>query len=166
MSLKDLVKRSGKVAFIESTKGDSFLRMKGFTDLATNREANEYSRQYVDEDSERTDVTGVSVSMDFNFDQFKGNAAQEVLIDIIENEKIGGEAIVNIVQVDFTKESGSGFEAVKRAFSVTPGASGDTIEAYTYSGTLNASGEKIKGVATSTDGFKTSCTFEEGSTEL
>ena len=158
--------RSKKVAFMEVDNG-TFHRMKGFTALTTNRNPKEYTRQYVDENHETTDVVAISTSMEFTFDQMQNDPVHEKLIDIIDGEKIGDDAIVSIVVVDLTRQGSTtgSFKAVKRDFVVVPGTEGDNIDAYSYSGTFRAKGEKIEGEATSTDGWKT-CTFTPEGEEL
>lgn len=152
--------RSDKVAFMSVSGGEStkYVRMTGFTDLSTSKNAKEYNRQYVDEKSERSDVVGYAPSMSFKFDREEDNAVHDMLVDIADNEKIGTEAHVSIVVVDMMSDTEGSFEAVCRDFSVIPGSEGDGTDAYTYSGTFKACGEKIKGTATSADGWKT-CTF-------
>ncbi len=103
-----IVKRSDKVAFLEvpSITGEGAgvnYRMKGFKSLSKKRNPKEYTRQYVDEAFETTDIVGISISQDFEFDQVKDSPLHDYLVDIIENEKLGSDAMVNIVQVDFSK---------------------------------------------------------------
>lgn len=151
-------KRTSKVAFLETE--DIFSRMKGFTSLSTNKNPGEYTRQYVDEDFETTDVVRISTSMDFTFDYMPSNSAHEKLVSIIDGEKIGDDAVVSIVVVDFS-QSGTepdSFVATKREFVVVPGTEGDNADAYTYSGTFRVKGPRIEGEATSTDDWQT-CTF-------
>lgn len=158
-----LVKRSKKVMFLEGT-ADKFNRMKGFTSLSTSKNPKEYTRQYVDEDFETTDITGISTSIEFAFDQLEGDAVHDKLVAIIDEERIGQDAVVNMVSVDLTQPGtaleGDSFVAVKRAFTVVPGSEGDSMDAYTYSGTFRVKGERVVGEATTTDGWKT-CTFTE-----
>ena len=152
----NLVKRSKKVMFLEGV-ADKFDRMKGFTSLSTSKNPKEYTRQYVDEDFETTDITGISTSTDFAFDQMSDNAVHDKLVDIIDGEKLGTDAVVNLLSVDLT-QAGVGvdsFVATKRAFTVVPGSEGDSMDAYTYSGTFRVKGERILGEATTTDGWKT-----------
>lgn len=156
--------RSKKVAFVEVDNG-TFHRMKGFTALSTNRNPREYTRQYVDEPFETTDVVAISTSMEFTFDQMQNDPVHEKLIDIIDGEKIGDDAIVTIVVVDLTSEESGGCKAVKRDFAVVPSTEGDNMDAYTYSGTFRSKGAKIEGLASSTDGWKT-CTFTPEGEEL
>lgn len=158
-----LVIRSKKVAFMETNDGD-FVRMKGFTALATNKNPEEYTRKYVDEDSERTDVVGMSVSMDYEFDLFEDNPVHQKIVSISDEERLGDDAVVNIVVVDFTKKEGEGYVATKRPFAVIPETEGDSDEAYTYSGTLRVNGNRVKGIAISDDNWLT-CTFIEDAIE-
>ena len=142
------------------TTGEKFGRMRGFTSMSINKNPKEYTRQYVDEDFEVTDITGISTSIDYTFDQIAEDEVHAILIDIIDKEKIGDEAVVSLVSVDFTT-AGIGvdsFVAVKRDFVVIPGTEGDSLDAYTYGGTFRVKSERIVGEAISTDDWKT-CTF-------
>ena len=158
-----LVKRSDKVAFygVKST-GDTYTyhRMQGFTDMSTSKNPIEYSRQYVDEDFEQSDVVGYSPSIAYGFDQFAGNAVHEDIAKISDDELLGTDAIRPIILVDLTKTTG--VNAVKRDFAVIPDSEGDSTDAYTYSGNLKVKGDKIKGTATSADGWLTITFTEEG----
>lgn len=161
-----MYKRSDKVAFLGVTSGSSttYTRMTGFTEMSNAKNAKEYSRQYVDEDTERSDVVGYAPSTSYKFDRFGGNAVQEILADIADNEKLGSEAHVEIVVVDLMDETSTTghFSAAKREFAVIPNADGDSLDAYTYSGTLKACGDRVLGTATTTDGWAT-CSFSAAS---
>src|SRR5690606_39712753 len=113
--------RSKKVAFMEVDK-ETFHKMRRFTDLTTNRNPKEYTRQYVDENYETTDVVAISTSMEFTFDQMQGDAVHEKLVDIIDGERIGDDAVVSIVVVDLTRQGSTtgSFKAIKRDFVVVP----------------------------------------------
>lgn len=157
---KEIVLRSKKVSFMETMEGN-FGRMVGFTSLTTNKNPIEYSRQYVDEDFESTDIIGMSTAMDYEFDQMKNNAVHDKIIDISDNEKLGEEAVVDIVSVDLSSsDGGDTAPATKRSFAVVPESDGDGTEAYKYSGTFRVKGERVEGTATTTDNWKT-ITFEE-----
>ena len=151
----DTMKRSDKLAFygVPSEGGTmTYHRMKGFTTLSTSKNPKEYSRQYVDEETERTDVVGYSPSMSFTFDRSKENALHDDLTSIFDGEKLGADAIRTIVIVDLTKTDNN---AVCRNFSVIPESEGDGTDAYVYSGTFKAAGEKEVGTATSADDWQT-----------
>ena len=151
MADRKLVKRSDKVSFLGCmTDGqETFNRMRGFTTLSGSKNPTEYSRRYVDEEFETTDVTGYSPSLDFGFDQYIGDAVHEEMVEILDNEKLGTEARRNIVTVDFSQEAGEGsYKAVKREYAIIGDAEGDSMDAYTYSGTFRATGKRVVGTAT------------------
>ena len=161
---RELVKRSDKVSFLGCLEGstETFNRMRGFTTLSGSKNSIEYSRQYVDEEFETTDVVGFSPSLDFGFDQYKEDPAHEEMVEILDNEYTGTQARRNILTVDFSQPgttSGT-YKAVKREYAVIGDAEGDSMEAYTYSGTFKSTGKRIEGTATvSSDG--TTATFTE-----
>jgi hypothetical protein len=161
---RKLIKRSDKVAFLGCIDNgtETFNRMRGFTSLSGSKNPMEYSRQYVDEEFETTDVVGFSPSMDFGFDQYKDDPAHEEMVEILDGEYTGTNARRNIVTVDFSQpgETAGTYKAVKREYAVIGDAEGDSMEAYTYSGTFRSTGKRITGTATvSADG--TTTTFTE-----
>lgn len=148
--VRTLVKRSNKVSFFGNTSGgdEVFNRMRGFTTLSGSKNPSEYSRQYVDEEFETTDVTGYSPSIDFGFDQYKNDPVHDEMVEILDDEKTGTEARRNIVTVDFSKPTESGYRATKRKYAIIGDSEGDSMDAYTYSGTFRSTGSRIKGIAT------------------
>lgn len=161
---EQLVKRSRKVAFMDvsTTSIANFLRMTKFTEISKSKNPTEYSRSYVDEDGEVTDVTGYSEEISYNFDLHVGNLVHEKLVDITDNEKTGADALVKILQVDFTKPKGSGYEARLRTYSVVPDSEGDSTDAYTYSGAFRKNSNMTIGVATmNADNTKATFTAEQ-----
>ncbi len=152
---KKLVQRADKVAFMKVK--DKFHRMQGFTGLSTSKNPKEYTRQYVDELFETTDVVGISASIEFAFDQFVGDPVHEELVRIIDEEIIGTDAVVEIMVVDFTKKGKTDgqFEARKRRYSVIPNTEGGSLDAYTYEGTFRVNSTTEKVLATTTDEWLT-----------
>ena len=148
--MEELVKRNGKVAFMDvsTTSIANFLRMTKFTEISKSKNATEYSRTYVDEDGEVTDVTGYSEEISYAFDLYKNNLVHQKLVNITDNELTGNDALVKILTVDFSKPSGSGYEARLRTYSVVPDTEGDSTDAYTYSGAFRKNSKMSKGVAT------------------
>ena len=165
---RTLVKRSDKVSFLGCLDGstETFNRMRGFTTLSGSKNSIEYSRQYVDEEFETTDVVGFSPSMEFGFDQYTDDPAHEEMVEILDGEYTGTEARRNIITVDFSQPTTGGkYKAVKREYAVIGDAEGDSMEAYTYSGTFKSTGKRITGEATvSADG--TTTTFTEDAVSL
>ena len=148
---RTLVKRADKKAFwgVPGEGSPTFTRMRGFTDFSGSKNPKEYSRQYVDESFEQTDVTGYSPSWSFGFDEYTNDPVLEDVVDIIDNEKVGNDAIREIVFVNFSKPvAAGGFEAVKRSFAVIADGEGGSTDAYTYSGNLKVKSSSVAGVAT------------------
>lgn len=151
MSEKRFVRRSERVNFMQ-TDEDTYSRMKFFTAMSEEKNPIEYSRQYVDEAYERVDVVGISTGVSFSMDGRTNDEVHKIVIDIFEKEKLGDDASVTILSVDFTKEvedveGGVGYEAKKREFSVIPESEGGDAEVYSYEGSLRAKGTTVKGVA-------------------
>lgn len=158
-----LVGRTGKMAFYlvpDKTKENSiYTRMEGFTSLSTSKGAKEYSRQYVDEDFERTDITGYATSTSYTFDQYAGNPVLDDIIKIHEDELVGQDAVRSIIQVDMTtaEKNGSACTAKGklRTYAVIPDSDGDSTDCMTYSGTFKTRGEVQDVEITTTDDFQT-----------
>lgn len=159
-STQKLVGRHKRLSFME-TEGGTFTRMTGFTSLGESKESKEYSRQYVDEATERTDVVGYATGVSYEFDRHTNTPVHTKLAQIADDEIVGTDAQVNIVTVDlFEENTDKSCKARKRTYSVIPDSSGDSTDALTYSGTFKAAGEIVSGSATSNDDWKT-CTFAE-----
>lgn len=153
--MEKLVKRSRKVAYMDvsTTSIANFLRMTKFTEISKSKNPTEYSRTYVDEDGEVTDVTGYSEEISYAFDLHEGNLVHEKLVDITDNEKTDNDALVKILQVDFSKHMDDGYEARLRTYSTIPDTEGDSTDAYTYSGSFRKnSGFTIGKAIVSKDG--------------
>lgn len=150
-----LVTRPQKLAFFQLPNG-SFQRMEGFTELSYSQNPKEYSRQYVDEDFERTDVVGYAPSISYSFDRYIGNRVLSDIVKITENEYIGDQMRRTIVTVDLSGEvtSGSG-NAKMREYAVIPDSSGDSGDCLTYSGSFKARGGLVDCTATSDDDWQT-----------
>lgn len=157
---KQLVGRHKRLAFMEID--GKLTRMTGFTSLSEGKEAKEYSRQYVDEATERTDVVGYATSVDYEFDRYTNDPVCERLSTIADDELVGTAAQVDVVSVDiFTVNESKQAIARKRTYSVIPDTTGDGTDALIYSGNFSAASEIVKGYATSEDGWQT-CTFTKG----
>ena len=142
------VARCEKVAFYGVPGASSemtYKRMKNFSSLSMSKNPSEYSRKYVDEAFEQTDVTGYSPSISYTFDLDSENDVHKDIVSITDGEKIGSDAIRTIIVVDMTSTGASDGKkiAYKRDFAVIPDSEGDGTDAYTYSGTF-----KTKGVST------------------
>ena len=135
---KKLVGRHKRVAFMDvAGDGKTFTRMTGFTSMSDSKNSTEYSRQYVDEASERSDVVGYAPSMDYEFDRYTNDAVHAKLAEITDDEILGSDAQVTVVVVDLfdaTAEDANTCTARKRDWSVIPDSEGDGTDALIYKG--------------------------------
>lgn len=148
-----ILKRSDKLAFYEID--GNYYRMRGFTDFSVSKNPTEYTRKYVDEQSERNDVVGYNPSITFAFDRFSDDMVHSDMVAIADSEAVGADAIRSIVIVDTSKEMDNGFYAQKRNFAVIPDSEGNDSDTYTYSGSLKANGAIVTGYAHSDDEWQT-----------
>lgn len=159
-----LVKRSDKVAFLNvgTSENKNFQRMRKFTEISTSKNPTEYSRRYVDEDAETTDITGYGEEKSYAFDQYSNNSVHEKIAKITDDELTGDDATVETLVVDKTKPvTSGGYEARLRKYAVVPNSDGDSTDAYTYSGSLKAKGTFEKVTATISDDGKTATIVTE-----
>lgn len=127
--------------------------MTKFSKFSPNKNAKEYNRQYVDEKAETSDVVGYAPAIDYSLDAHRSNPVHEFFRKVTDGELIGDAATLDIISVDVTNNS-----AYKRTWAIIPGAEGDSLNAYTYAGTLKAKGDIVHGTAATTDDWQT-CTF-------
>lgn len=139
----------------------TFTRMKYFTQLSQSKNPQEYSRKYVDEPTQITDVTGYAPQIDYGFDKYTNDPVLMDIQKITDGELIGDDAVRDIILVErpTTAISQTTAVAYRRSYTVSPGSEGDDVNIYKYSGSFKANGEIIKGTATTADDWQT-ITFE------
>lgn len=152
LNYANLVTRPKKLAFYQTPDG-IYRRMEGFTDLGYSQNPKEYSRQYVDEEFERTDIVGYAPSISYSFDRYTGNPVLEDIVKITENEYIGDLMKRKIVSVDLAGSNSN--NAKMRDYSVIPDSNGDSTDCLTYSGNFKTKGMLIDCIATSDDDWQT-----------
>lgn len=164
MANEHIVLRHERLAFMNiAESGDlaNFVRMTGFTQLSEQKNPEEYSRQYVDEPTERTDVVGYSPAKSYSFDRHTNTPVHNKIADITDNEKLGTDTHVEILSVDTWGEDYKK-PAYVRVYSVIPDTSDDGTDALIYSGTFKVAGEIVKGTAITSDNWKTAKFFKDG----
>lgn len=153
-----IVGRHQRVAFMNVSTGDeaaNYQRMTNFTQMTNSKNPKEYARQYVDRESEDTDVVGYSPSISYAFDRHTNTLVHERIAAIHDGEKIGSEALVDIVIVDLFSSTEGKYVARKRTYAVIPDADGDGTDALVYSGTFKSKSEIEEGTATLSEDGKT-----------
>lgn len=162
---KKIVQRSKRVAFMNvsiTEESPKFERMTNFTTLTNSKNPKEYSRQYVDEDAERSDVVGYAPSIEFSYDRHTVTPVHDRLSEIHDKELLGNDTHVDIVSVDLFSDDGKGnCLATKRTYAVIPDTDGDGTDALIYSGNFKSVSEVETGYATSEDGWRTA-TYTKG----
>ena len=122
---------------------------EGFTSLTESKNPNEYSRHYVHEATERTDVVGYATQIDYTTDTYTENAVIEKIAQVSDQELTGTDAQVEILNVNLFKDSGTSgthaYEAFKRTYAIIPDNKGDGTDALIYSGSFKAVGDIVKG---------------------
>lgn len=112
MQKATLIKRSKRVAFMNvgTSEEPSYVRMQGFTSMSESKSPTEYSRQYVDEDTERTDVVGYATQIAYSFDRHSPFSVHEKLAQISDDELTGSDTHVDIVSVDLFADGTEAYE--------------------------------------------------------
>ncbi len=119
---------------------------EGFTDLSESKNAQEYSRHYVHERTERTDVTGYASSISYSADVYDDDPVVQEVIAISDQELVGSSAQRDVVSVNLFKQvSANVYEARKRPYAVIPDSKGDGTDALIYSGNMKAVGDAVAG---------------------
>lgn len=160
-----LVMRDEKLAFYRIPEKSSFSRMQGFSSFSSSKSATEHNTKYVDERSSRTFVTGYDESISYTFDRYAKNGVHTDIVHVTDQEKIGSDAVREIIQVDMTTLDDTGTKAKgrKRSYTIVPDSDGDDANVMTYSGTLKCNGEWEEVEVISTDDWET--IKEVGSTQ-
>ncbi len=118
----------------------------GFTDFTENKNPREYSRQYIHESAERTDLVGFAPSVTYAFDVYDADEVQGALMEIMLSEATGDAAAVDVVTAFLhRKTAGDSVEAVRRSYTVCPAKLGAGTDALICSGTLKARGDAVRG---------------------
>lgn len=148
-TVSKLVNRSEVRSYMNTaTSGgtESYALMgEGFTNLSESKNAQEYSRKYVHENTERTDVVGYAPSVAYSVDVYTNNPVIQRIRDVTDKELVGTDAQVDIVTVEHFEGEATSRKAVKRTYAIIPDAKGDGTEALVYTGSFRAVGDLIAG---------------------
>ncbi len=118
---------------------------EGFTSLSESKNPKEYSRQYIHERTERTDIVGYAPSIAYSTDTYTENEVIAKIRAVTDDELIGTDAQVDIVNVNLFEGTEGAYVAYKRAYAIIPDAKADGVEALIYSGNFRAVGDVVKG---------------------
>lgn len=141
--MSNLVSRDQWVAYMNTgTDGTEEYNLvgEGFSSFSEAKNPKEYTRQYVHEKSERSDVVGYAPSISYSADMYSGDPCVERVAKAADEEQVGNAAHVDIVTVNLWENV-----AYKRTYAIIPDGKGDGVEALIYTGTLKAVGGSTKG---------------------
>lgn len=153
-----MVKRCQRVAFMNTdTTGQTpkYDRMTKFSSLTSSKGPKEYSRQYVDEEFEESDVVGYAPSKSYSFDRHTNTPVHERIAKVHDGELTGPDTLVDIVVIDLFDpgESDGTYVARKRTWAIIPDGDGDGNDALVYTGSFKSKSAVETGTATlSSDG--------------
>ena len=102
--------------------GNEFVFMGvGFTELNESPSAKTKSKQYINEQSATTSITGYETEFGFETDQIRDEKAIDFICDIGELQKIGADAETEYIKVDLDKpaKAENGFRARKFKVAVS-----------------------------------------------
>lgn len=155
-----IVGRHQRVAFMNVSTGEeaaNYQRMTGFTQMTNSKNPKEYSRQYVDRESEDTDVVGYSPAISYSFDRHTNTPVHERIAKVHDGELTGSDALVDVVIVDFFATIGAEgtYVARKRTYAIIPDADGDGTDALIYTGSLKSKSDVEEGTAKVSEDGKT-----------
>lgn len=126
---------------------------EGFTSLSESKNPQEYSRKYVHENTERTDVVGYAPSIAYSVDVYTDSPVIKKIRDVTDQELVGADAQVDLVEAelfdakstDETTGEVTECPAKKRKFAIIPDAKADGTDALIYTGNLRAVGDVTTG---------------------
>jgi hypothetical protein len=152
-----MLNRNVKMAYVRTEEDHKsiYKKLTGFTEFAVSYNAKEYSRKYIDEKNEKTEVVAYQPSISYSFDKDEYNISQIPFIRAADMEYTGFDARTEIIIVDFMTGDLDGMRAFYREYVIIPDTEGDDANVYTYSGTLRAFGEKYEVNVSSDDGWDT-----------
>lgn len=119
---------------------------EGFTAFPESKNPVEYTRKYVNDKTERTDVIGYAPSVAYSCDAIKNDPCVQKIMNITDRELLGVDTYVTIVNVNCWEQTNNNeYKACKRTYAVIPDTKGDGTEALIYSGTLKAVTDPVYG---------------------
>lgn len=123
----------------------------GFTAFAESKNAKEYSRQYVHQSTEITDVIGFAPSMAYTSELYTEDPVCQHIAKVTDNELVGASARVEVVEVHLWDSAGANtYKAFKRTYAIVPDGKGDGVEALVYTGNMKAVDEVVVGTFNTT----------------
>lgn len=149
VATKELVLRYQWEAYMKcgvDTKAAFNLIGEGFTTFPEAKNPKEYTRKYVNEKTEKTDVIGYSPSISYSCDCIAGDPCVDEIVEITDKELLGSATHREIVSVNCWDEASEGeYAATSRTYAIIPDGKGDGTDALIYTGTMKAVSDLVYG---------------------
>lgn len=140
-STTELVMRHQWEAYMECGASEKAFNLigEGFTTFPESKNPKEYTRKYINDKTERSDVIGYAPSISYSADAITNDPVVNEIMEITDLELVGTATHREIVSVNTWDENESGeFAATKRTYAIIPDGKGDGTDALIYTGTMKA----------------------------
>lgn len=120
---------------------------EGFTSFPENKNPKEYTRKYINYQTEKTDVIGYAPSIEYSADCISDDPVVKEIMKIHDGELVGDATHRNVISVNRWEEDSSAHTcpATKRAYAIIPNTKGDGTDALVYTGTMKAVSDIVHG---------------------
>ncbi len=119
---------------------------EGFTSFPENKNPQEYTRKYINYQTEKSDVIGYAPSIDYSCDCISDDPVVQEIVKIHDGELVGDDTHRTVIAVNLWESSGENtYKAYKRTFAIIPGQKGDGTDALIYTGTMKAVSDVVPG---------------------
>lgn len=118
---------------------------EGFTNFAESKNPKEYTRHYIHEESERTDVINYSPSRAYSCDIVSGDPVVDEIVHITDKELKGKDTHREVVTYNEFGGTPTARPATMRKYAIIPDGGADGTEALIYTGNFKAVSDKIEG---------------------
>lgn len=148
-----LVMRYQWASYMKCGKGDTAafaLIGEGFTSFPESKNPKEYSRKYINYQTEKTDVIGYAPSIAYSCDVITGDPVVQEIVKITDAEAVGSDTHRDVVSVNMWEPVDEGdspkvFKASKRTYAIVPAGKGEGTDAMIYTGTMKAVSDMVIG---------------------
>ena len=150
--MNHLVMRNAYLAFMNVEEnpdmpGQYRLVGEGFRKLSQVKEPSEYTRRFVNESTDTTDIIKYNAEIAYEIDVFSDDPCVRRIVHITDGERRGQKARTDIITL-FTEDVVAlpyVCKASKRRYAIVPDRIGDDISVLQTSGKMVALDEKIEG---------------------
>ncbi len=119
---------------------------EGFTSFPEKKNPKEYTRKYVNYQSEKTDVIGYSPSIDYSCDCISDDPVVQEIVKIHDQELVGDATHRDVISVNLWESSGENtYTAYKRTYAIIPDQKGEGTDALIYTGTFKSVSDIVAG---------------------